>query len=82
LPALAVQLGKENIMPKRTVSIDGINMTSLQSMLNTLGRLIGDEVYVRKVIEVESSEPVLKALDAIIEGVKHRSPKKVVPPDA
>jgi hypothetical protein len=50
-------------------------------MVNILGRLLGDEVYIRKVIEVESTEPVLKALDAILEGVKQnqaKEPKKAV----
>lgn len=62
-------------MAKRVISADGINTTSLQAMVNTLGKLIGDEVYIRKVLEVESSEPVLKALDAVLEGVKQRQAK-------
>jgi hypothetical protein len=74
-PALAIQLGKEKKMAKRVISADGINTTSLQAMVNTLGKLIGDEVYIRKVLEVESSEPVLKALDAVLEGVKQRQAK-------
>lgn len=69
-------------MPKRVISsIQGVNLTSLQGMVNILGRLLGDEVYIRKVIEVESTEPVLKALDAILEGVKQnqaKEPKKAV----
>jgi rRNA processing protein Krr1/Pno1 len=73
-------LGKENKMAKRVISIDGVNSTSLQGMVNTLGRLIGDEVYMRKVIEIESSESVLKALDTVLEIVKQKQvkePKKV-----
>jgi hypothetical protein len=67
-------------MAKRVISLDGVNTTSLLGMVNTLGKLLGDEVYIRKVIEVESSEAVLKAVDVIIDSVKQRQikePKKV-----
>jgi hypothetical protein len=63
-------------MPKRVISIDGVNLTSLQGMVHTLGRLIGSEVYIRKVVEVESTEPVIKALDAVLEGMKQNQLKE------
>ncbi len=59
-------------MPKRVIATEGINLTSLQGMVNTLGKLIGDEVYIRKVLEVESSEAVLKAVDAVLDGMKRK----------
>lgn len=59
-------------MAKRVVPTEGMNITSIVGMVSTLGRLLGDEVYVNKVIEVESSEAVIKALDAILNGMKEK----------
>jgi multidrug efflux pump subunit AcrB len=69
-------LGKEIKMSKRVISIDGVNTTSLLGMVNSLGRVIGDEVYVREVLEIKSSEIVLKSLDAVLDGVKQRQAKE------
>jgi hypothetical protein len=63
-------------MAKRVISTDGENLTSILAMVKSLGRVIGDEVYIRRVMEVESSEPVLKALDAVLEGMKSNQIKE------
>jgi hypothetical protein len=65
-------------MPKRVIDVTslGVHSNSLKAMINTLAGMLGDEVYVRPVLEVESSEQVLRALDAIIEGVKSKQKSK------
>ena len=58
-------------MAKKVVSIDeGIAWQSMKSMILILAKLLGDEVYIRPVFEVESSEQVIKSLDAVLEGMK------------
>ena len=62
---------------KRVIDIDGlgVNPKSLKAMVSALGNIIGDEVYFRPVLEIQSSENVLKSLDSIIESIKAKSKK-------
>ncbi len=64
-------------MPKKIIDIDalGVRINSVKAMVNTLARLIGDEVYVKPVLEVESSQPVLSALDAVLDGMIKKAKK-------
>ncbi len=63
-------------MPKKIIDIEslGVGLTTVRAMANTIGRVMGDEVYLKPVLEIESTEPVIKALDAILDGVS-RKPK-------
>jgi len=64
-------------MSKRIVKLQGNeSQKSLSAMINMLSRIIGDEVYIRPVLEVESSEGVLKALDAVLEGARTKLNKE------
>lgn len=62
-------------MAKRVIDTTELPGGSIKAMANALGKLLGDEVYVRKVMEIESSEAVLKALDAVVEGAKVKARK-------
>lgn len=62
-------------MAKRTINTDELPAGTIKAMANTIGRLMDQEVYVRRVLEIESSEGVIKALDAVIEGVKPKAKK-------
>lgn len=64
-------------MPKKVIDVDelGVHVGSLKSIANTLGKLIGDEVYIHPVLEIESSEQVLKALDSVLDGVAKKAHK-------
>jgi hypothetical protein len=65
-------------MVKKVIDLDslGLHLGSLKSMVNTLANMIGDEVYIRPVLEIESSEQVIKALESVLEGVKGKPKKK------
>ncbi len=68
-------------MPKKVIDINdlGVHLGSLKSTINTLAAMVGDEVYIRPVLEIESSEAVIKALDSVLEGIK-KKPKNQVKP--
>lgn len=61
-------------MNKRIIRLDDASkLKSLKAMIETLAKYIVAEVYIRQVIEVESTDQVLKAIDAIL-GNNDKSP--------
>lgn len=69
-------------MAKVIISDLEVNGNSLKGMINSLAKMMGDEVYIRTVTEVESSPQVINALNAVLkvnavlEGVKKRKAGK------
>lgn len=76
-PAGAIQTGKDKDMQKITIDIDslGIDPKSFRAVVGKLADMVGDQVYFSQVLQVESSEEVLNAVSAVVEGVKKRAEK-------
>jgi hypothetical protein len=50
-----------------------VDVRSFNNIANALGKMFGDEVYVRKSITIESSDAVIKSLEAVLTGVKAKA---------
>jgi hypothetical protein len=50
-----------------------VDIRSFSAIANSLGKVLGDEVYVRKSVTIESSEAVIKSLETILNSIKLKS---------
>lgn len=50
-----------------------VNIRSFNFVAQALGKVLGDEVYIRKSVTIESSETVIKSLENVLNGIKLKS---------
>jgi hypothetical protein len=63
--------------------VDGnIDIRSFSAVATALAKVLGDEVYIRKSVTIESSDAVIKSLETVLAGVKSKSHSPKVPSKA
>ncbi len=63
--------------------VDGnIDIRSFSAVATALAKVLGDEVYIRKSVTIESSDAVIKSLETVLAGVKSKSHPSKVPSKA